>query len=260
MEPLHLAWSFFTRWPAPPSPREDGSVDDATLGASVSWWATAAVPVGVGAALAGGTVGLAVSPLAGAVAAVAASAWLSRGLHLDGLSDCFDGLLCHGGADEAARARRLEVMHDPRAGALAAAGLCLFLLAKVALVAATADRGSTAQALWAAAVVGRAPLAWELLRTPSATPGRGLAATFQRLAPPQAPLRNLVAGSLLLTPVLFLDPARALTATALALAAALLWRRRWCALLGGVNGDVLGASVEIRELCVLLVYAARPFG
>ena len=60
MEPLHLAWSFFTRWPAPPSPREDGAVDDTLLGESVSWWVTAAVPVGVGAALAGGTVGLAV--------------------------------------------------------------------------------------------------------------------------------------------------------------------------------------------------------
>src|SRR5262249_14831359 len=58
------------------------------------------------------------APPAAAAIAVIADAALTGLLHLDGLADAADGLL-----PPLSRARRLEVMADPRLGALGAAGL-----------------------------------------------------------------------------------------------------------------------------------------
>ena len=37
-----------------------------------------------------------------------------------------------------------------------------------------------------------------------------------------------------------------------------LWDAHWKAIIGGLNGDVLGAGVELRELLLLAVVAASP--
>ncbi|HLO31281.1 MAG TPA: adenosylcobinamide-GDP ribazoletransferase, partial [Anaerolineales bacterium] len=56
---------------------------------------------------------------------------LTGGLHLDGLSDCCDGLLASTSAE-----RRLEIMKDPHVGAFGVIGLILVLLIKGVTLAA----------------------------------------------------------------------------------------------------------------------------
>ena len=57
-----------------------------------------------------------------------------------------------------------------------------------------------------------------------------------------------------------LDAARALLAVALGLLAARALRRHAVRRLGGVNGDVLGALVEVTTAVVLVVMAVQPPG
>lgn len=242
---LRLGLAFLTRWPPPPEVAPAERMARATRVFPLAGALVAGVSLGAATAGSWGW-----TPAAGAVAAVAAEAWVTRGLHLDGLADCFDGLLVPGD-----RERRLVVMHDPRVGALAAASLVLWLAARIVLVAAAAQAGTLLAAAWAAALLSRAPLAAEL-RLPAATPGRGLAGGIGALVrPADAGVSGVLAGALLL-PVAWAGPGTLGLATLAALAVSLAWHRLWRSRIGGVNGDVLGGAVELRTLAVYAVYAS----
>ncbi len=254
MAHLWLALSFLTRLPVTgllPEALPPGAMARATrlfpvaglLIGGVSW---AAVVAGV----------MLWDPMVAAVLGVAVWEAASGGLHLDGLADCIDGWLCSGSPE-----RRRAVMHDPRAGALAAGALALFLMLKVALLHACIGQGTLLWALAAAPVIARAPVAGELWRGPAATPGAGL---FGALAPEVRGADAAAAmgvGALLLSPVAALFPDSRLPLAAAALCCATLWplwRAHWSRLIGGLNGDTLGAAIEIREILVLGCMAMTP--
>ncbi|MBD3142627.1 adenosylcobinamide-GDP ribazoletransferase [Microbispora bryophytorum] len=93
------------------------------------------------------------SPLLGAVLAVAALAWLTRALHLDGLADLADGLGSGRPADGA-----LEVMKRSDIGPF---GVVTVVIALLVQVAALSRGGAVAWvALVAAAVTGRLAVTW----------------------------------------------------------------------------------------------------
>lgn len=190
---------------------------------------------------------------AACVLAVAVVFAATGGLHLDGLSDCVDGLSVNGNA-----AKRLAVMHDSRVGAVGAATVVFWVLLKVALVARCVEQGTVAQALWCALVFARTPVAFELREGEPATPGKGLFAWLH----PEVRREDWVIATLL--GFAFLVPAFAplgdialrcaLGAVAGVLASGgwhLLWYRR----VGGLTGDVVGAAIEIREVAMLAAMA-----
>ena len=171
---------------------------------------------------------------------------MTGGIHLDGLADVLDGLA---GRD---RAQRLAIMRDSRVGVFGAAGLVLFLLLVVTALADLPDpvRG---RLLILAPVVGRAaPLMVGGWLRP-ATPGEGLGAAFvsglSRWAGPLWALGGILLAGALLGP--WGSGIPALAWVAVILVAAFAARR-----LGGLTGDVLGAVVELAELCALLAGAA----
>src|SRR5262249_51241339 len=82
------------------------------------------------------------SPAAAAIALIADAA-LTGMLHLDGLADAADGLL-----PPLPRARRLEVMADPRLGAFGAAGPAPGLLPPFGAVASVMPRPLRAGGAW----------------------------------------------------------------------------------------------------------------
>jgi adenosylcobinamide-GDP ribazoletransferase len=193
-------------------------------------------------------------PAVGAVGAVAAMAAITGGLHLDGLSDSIDGLLCNGD-----RARRLEVMHDPRAGALAAAWTAIWLMAKVGVVYACVEAGTAAPALWIAAVAARAALPFEILLAPAATPGKGLLGTLKPLVDgTDAAVAALLATFLAAPAIVAFPDVLPPLAVGLAVAGAtsVAWTLVWRDRIGGLNGDTLGAAVEIREVVLLAAMGA----
>lgn len=250
MRALRLALSFLTRLPGPEvAPGADAASWEQPLARSM-----VAAPI-AGVAVAAAQIGALtlgswlVTPEVGVVLALAAGWWMTRGFHLDGLSDCFDGLLCNGEP-----ARRLEVMRDPHAGGLGAASIAIWILLRAAVLHATLAAGATAPALYAAAVLARAPLAAELRARP-ASPSRGL---FGRLHPhvrPADAAAGLVLAALLAAPVATLYPARIALGVGLAGLTTAVWHRVWRRSVGGLTGDILGAGVELRELTLLLAFA-----
>ena len=176
---------------------------------------------------------------AAAVLVVALSAFLTRGLHLDGLADFADGL---GGG--ATREAALRIMRDPAVGAFGVIALVLVLALKIAAVDALASPPALvlapALARWTAV-----PLGFFL---PDARESAGLGSAMTAGAG-----RFELAGATVLAIALsLLFPWKlALFSWTAALLASLfvgtIARRR----LGGMTGDVLGANVELAEAAAL---------
>ncbi len=253
MNALRLGLTFLTRLPL-----TTGAPGPGDWGRAVRWFPLAgAVVASAGiAALAAGSV--LHTPLVAAVAAVAAMVWVTGALHVDGFSDCLDGLHVNGDT-----ARRLAVMHDPNVGAVGAAGTAMLLMAKVALLAACVENGTGIAALWAACVAARMFLPTEIALGTPATPGKGL---FARLATEvrlvDAAWAKLLA-AVIVAPALVLVPAMGvglLVGLVAAGVGTIAWHATWRARIGGINGDVLGAGVELRELILLAAMGTPLLG
>lgn len=260
---LRLALTTFTVLPLRP-----GRVDRAVARRAMAW-----------APLVGGLLGLVVAavmftcrlafadepgPLLPAAVAVALLALLTRGLHLDGLTDTVDGLGSHAPAE-----RALEIMRSPQIGAMGASALTLTLIMQVnALTMDIANHRGTESVLLAV-LTGRLAVLWSCLRGVPAARSSGLGAlvagTVRR---PLAVLWTLaVAAEAFAYGRLDRDGGtlrgglRAVIALFLALGVTWLVRRHAVRRLGGITGDVLGALVEIATLTVLLVMAVQfPYG
>jgi adenosylcobinamide-GDP ribazoletransferase len=192
---------------------------------------------------------------------MAATAWLTGGLHEDGLADTCDGL---GGA--VARERALAIMKDSRLGSYGALGLLLTLALKAAalwallqaspalaaagLVLAHAGSRACAVALLAALpYAGDAEHAKAKPMARQARPGDLAVAWGWVLALGGA----LGAWGLAGGPV---PPERLLLALAAAAAVAAGCGRWFRRRLGGYTGDTLGATQQWTEIAVYLALAA----
>lgn len=187
------------------------------------------------------------------VGAAAACAWATRGLHLDGLADFADAL---------ASARRgqpgLDVMRDPRIGALGAVSLGLALLMQGLSLGTLFASGQGAACVVAVAMLARAPLGVLARRgTPADHSGLGRTvvgststgrATATGVAATAAAVAFLVlAGGV---------PVGVALATGVACWLGALWVRR--AALGrfqALTGDALGAAVEVGGTAALVILA-----
>ncbi len=188
--------------------------------------------VAAGVGLAGARV---VSPLTGAVLAVAVLAALTRGLHLDGLADTADGL-----GPLRGRERALQVMRQGDVGPFGVVTLLLTVLLQVSAAATVLETERGWTALLAAPVVARLAMARTgLPGVPMAAGsalGQSVAGTVSA---------RWLAGWVFVTAALLTVADRALLAGAVAgLLAAELLLRGARARLGGVTGDVMGAMGE----------------
>jgi adenosylcobinamide-GDP ribazoletransferase len=188
---------------------------------------------------------------AGVLAAVlvAALALATRGLHLDGLADTFDGLL--GGRD---RSQRLEIMRDPRIGSFGATALVLVLLVKWSAIAAL-ESPLRRPALLLAPTLARYAMVVVVAATPYARRD-GLGAGYRAGA--RGATLILATGTVLVAGVALYGAgglALALLATGIALGVG--W---WATTLaGGSTGDVYGAVCELTEAAILLAVVASQW-
>jgi adenosylcobinamide-GDP ribazoletransferase len=190
--------------------------------------------------------GVTAAPLA--ALALIAWVWLTGGLHLDGLADSADAWV--GGLGD--RDRTLEILRDPRIGAMGALTLGLILIGKWSALLSLIAADDLLPVLWVP-VLARAQVLLLMLTTPYARPGgmaeqavaclpRGLAWVLVGLALSLVALADRLAGGWGL-PLL------------VAGITLILWRRAMVRRLGGFTGDTAGALVELTETAVLLVLA-----
>jgi adenosylcobinamide-GDP ribazoletransferase len=178
-----------------------------------------------------------------AVVLVALLALLSRGFHLDGLADTFDGLGAGG-----PRERVLTVMDDPRAGVFGVVAVVFVILIKVAAVAALgADRW---RALLVAPMIARWAMVLFAYRSTAAR--QGLAALLlARMGSADVFFATVFA---LVIAAVF-SGARGVAVLALAALVTLAAKRYFHKRLGGLTGDLFGAIAEINEAAALAVFA-----
>lgn len=178
---------------------------------------------------------------------VLASGLLSGFLHWDGLADCADAIGVRGDA-----LRRLAVMRSSTVGAFGVAAIVFAAILQVAAIAVILP-GDSWWGLAAAPVLGRTGATFALgLRDPARPDGLG-ARYSSRLA-----VAGLAVAALPVLPLLVwrADSYAALTiATVIGLVVALLAPEPFVRRLGGVTGDVAGATILITETAVLVVAA-----
>jgi len=186
-------------------------------------------------------------PVGAGVAGVFVSAWVTRGLHLDGLSDTVDGYY---GA--ATRERRLEIMKDHHVGAFGVVAIVLALLMKSAALAQLAISGQWA---WIPVPFILARLIQVLLAVtlPYARNEGGKAEAFVK----QAGASHFIVaatGALVLCALLVQLSGLALFLFTFIIGYLLAqWMKR---AFGGVTGDLLGFSNELVESILLFAIAA----
>ena len=248
---LAAAFGFLTRLPLPA-----GRTGGEDLACSPSFFPLVGYALGGLLAAAALLLEPRLSPALTGVALVALLAAVTGGLHLDGVADVFDAL---GGA-RGDRERALAIMRDSRIGAHGAAALFLVLIAKaicLAEVVAASDLGGqrlSGRALLPL-VAFPAVARWTVVASMTLFPyvrQEGLGTAFRD----EHKGRQLAWATVLVVPILVAGRSLAVASVA-ALAAGLalgLWMRRR---IGGLTGDVYGATIEIAEVAFLLALGAR---
>ena len=233
LKPLRIACAFLTRLPI-----STGELQPRQFGAAAACFPL--VGLGIGA-FGLGFVKLiepALGPGLSAWLWLAAAALITGGLHLDGLADWFDAV----GGGRGERARMLEILRDPRLGAHGACALVLLLAAKQSALAGMPVE-SLPLALLGAPALARALATWLLVVYPSAR-SEGLGATFAS----QVQARHVFWAGLCAGAVCAPFGAAAIAPCFFCSLAALLlgaWAHKR---IGGINGDVCGAAIEVAEL------------
>jgi adenosylcobinamide-GDP ribazoletransferase len=220
--------------------------DRAALARAIPWFPV--VGAAIGAAVAVALVALAeiLPALLAAALATLGGVLVTGAFHEDGLGDVADAF-----AGGWTKERRLEILHDPRLGTfgvLAVAGA--FFVRVVAI--STLGTWAALALLPAAHALSRAGAIALMRRLPLAAPeglGAGYAASLTRAGEAAAVGAAILVGGALTGA--WVVPASALCAAS-ALGMGALARRK----IGGIGGDVLGATQQIGEIAVLLMGAA----
>ena len=246
LRPFLCAIGFLTRIPVPAQVCSDA--DMARAAGYFAWvgglialplWACAQLAPSAGARLTAALV-------------VAVWAYVTGGLHLDGLADSVDGFSGGRGQHE----RTLEIMRDSRIGAHGALALVLVLLLKVTALERLLDLHSWS---WLLAPVVARFLCTVLVARFRYVRAQGLGSAFaQRVGGLELGLGLIGVGAALsvgfrLGQVGLALAWALLAALAAALAVGLTFRRR----LGGLTGDGYGAAIELSEVACLVVLCLR---
>lgn len=239
-----LALTTFTTLPV-----RAGRIDRAVAGTAMAL--APAVGALLGALLTGVLLltGVFAPPLVAAGVTVGAGALLTRGLHLDGLADTVDALGSYRRGPAA-----LEIMKKPDVGPFGVTALVVVLLVQAAVLAELAEWSmpTALAAVVTATAAGRLGVALACRRgLPAARPD-GLGALVAGTVGPAALATGATAVALLALAVVPDRPWQGPLVVIAALATAGWLLRHVVRRLGGVTGDVLGATVEVVTTLVYL--------
>ena len=243
MRALIIAFSMYSKIPMPQIAWEEKTLSralcffplvGAAAGLLLLGWMRLSAALGFGAVLS-------------AAVAAAIPIALSGGIHLDGFCDTCDAL-----ASRQDRARKLEIMKDPHAGAFAVLGCGLYLLLLAAAWHEAAWPGRAGLALALSPVLSRSLSGLFAALLPNAR-GGGLLWAFT--APMDVRHTRLVMGLWIAAcgaAMLGLDPWTGGFALLGAGVAGLYYVSMARRQFGGITGDLAGFFLQLCELCMVL--------
>jgi adenosylcobinamide-GDP ribazoletransferase len=241
-----VAWQFLTIIPV--SRRHHDALVSDQLARSMMWFPAVGLAIG---GLLVGAMWLFETFLARTVSdalAIVLLIALTRGLHLDGLSDTIDGW---GGGRTPEQ--RLAIMRDSRIGAMGAMALIADLGLRYAGLSALPDQGRWL-AVASMPLVGRWVMAIAGLRMPYARPEGGMAQPFLNHLKTEHVLGATIFAGIWLGWCFGLTGALSLLAVFAFMARGIaLLSRRLC---GGLTGDVFGLINEVAEVTFLIAAPA----
>jgi adenosylcobinamide-GDP ribazoletransferase len=183
-----------------------------------------------------------------AILLVMALAVLTRGFHLDGLADTADALLSHRSLE-----RKLEILKDSHLGTFGVLAILADLWLKASLLSALAANNLfPAHLLVLFPIWGRLTASVVAVTSKPVGTGRGLGYNMVAYSGRQE-LFLACLYSIALSGVFGL---KAFLCALMAILVGYLLAKLWKATLGGVTGDLLGASVELGELASLFLFVA----
>ncbi len=252
---LLFAGRFLTRWPLPDPGMPSASELGPEMGRAALFYPLIGLLLGLSLAALALLLGHAPAPAA-AAALLIFWVWSTGALHLDGLADCADAWV--GGLGS--RERTLEILKDPRTGAMGVVALVLALLGKFAGAAALLEGAGITGVLllvWLP-TLARAQLLLLALTTPYARTD-GMGAAMRSHVPRRAAwlLVLLSWAAATVFSLLGFGPA-GLALPLLAGVVFWLWRRSLLQRLGGYTGDGAGALLELTETLLLLGAVLLP--
>ncbi len=182
------------------------------------------------------------SPLVAASLVLVFWVLVTGGLHLDGVADSFDALALGKGRED-----RLRIMKESTVGTFGVLAVVLLMILKMSALVTILERGVWRGILVAPVVARWAVVLLSHVSTPAREGGLGIMAVH-------ASTRKVLSiSSLLMVAILlFVWPLGVLNlvwVVPFAFGVSAFWRER----LGGITGDVLGATVELVEVGVLLL-------
>lgn len=241
---LRLAIGTLTRLPVPAPRRVDRRVAGAAMALAPLVALVLAVICGLPLLLSDGRPLLALLVSATAFSLLA---WATRALHLDGLADTADAL---GSGKPAAQA--LDIARKSDIGPFGVITLILTLMIQIVAVASFPDGGRAYLVFVLAVVTGRIALAWACTRVWPAARQDGLGVVVAGSLPIGIAILWTIAGLAFGAWLLGITGAISIVIGLVACTMILTMTRRR---LGGVTGDVLGATIEITTAAVVLAVA-----
>lgn len=235
---IRVAFAFLTRIKINHGP-------DLSIARSARWFPLVGWVIGAVSGLLFVTLNQLIDSLPAAALAVLISTLITGGFHHDGLADTFDGLV--GGWTPS---DRLRILKDSRHGTYGVLALVLQVVIQVSLLASLTP-AIGALALITSHTLGRlAPIYFML--APAAPDHEGMGATYVREIRGRDILLATVSTIALLIGLVGLH---LIVVTILVGAVGLLFLRYVKSRIGGVVGDVLGASEQISETVILLYFS-----
>ena len=188
--------------------------------------------------------GLLLPPMVTAVLAVGVLLSFSGGLHLDGLADSADGFF-----SSRPREQILEIMRDSATGVMGATAIFLLLLLKFSCLISLDD--NLLPVILLMPIGGRTALLLMMAMLPYARSGGGLATLFYTSRSRLTALWGLL---LFVVAAWFFGGGRGVAAVVAVILVALLFSWFCRVKIGGATGDTLGATCELAETVVALVF------
>lgn len=171
---------------------------------------------------------------------------LTRGFHLDGIADTFDALLSHRSQDE-----KLNILKDPHQGTFGVLAIVLDILLKVGLLASLFEYPNYLPALLLFPVWGRFSTSIVTILSNYARPSGGLGYYMVAFSG----FKDFILAIILAVAISLLSGGlTCLLGAVVAIFLGFFLTFVWAKTLGGVTGDLLGATTELSEITTLAFF------